>query len=103
VILYRVAPISYRIGHRLLHVSTYGMVNLLAGERIVPELIQDDCTPERVAAEAIGFLTDAPHRSRTEAAVRAMKTSLGQPGATARAARIIVETARGHAAPVATA
>jgi len=102
IILYRVSPLSYRIGHRFLRVSTYGMVNLLAGERIVPELIQDDCTPERVAAEAISFLTDASRRSRTVAAVRAMKTSLGEPGATARAARIIADTARRRAAPAVT-
>ena len=47
VVVYRVAPLTYRIGKPLLHVDTYAMVNLVAGTRVVPELIQDDFTPRR--------------------------------------------------------
>ena len=93
VIMYRLSPLTYRLGKPFVHVDTYGMANLVAGERIVPELIQDDLSAERVAAEAIGFLTDPARHARTVAAVRLVKQRLGEPGATARAARLIAETA----------
>ena len=53
VIVYRVSPLTYLLGRRLVTVDTFGMVNLIAGEKIVPELIQDAFTPEAVAEEAI--------------------------------------------------
>ena len=56
--MYRLSPLTYRLGKPFVHVDTYGMVNLVAGRRVVPELIQDDLPPEAVAAEAVGFLTD---------------------------------------------
>ena len=46
VIVYRVSPLTYQLGRRLVSVNTIGMVNLIAGEQIVPELIQDALTPE---------------------------------------------------------
>ena len=52
VIVYRVSPLTYRAGPALLNVDTFGMVNLIAGSRIVPELIQDAFTPEAVAARS---------------------------------------------------
>jgi lipid-A-disaccharide synthase len=93
VIMYRLSPLTYRLGKRFVHVDTYGMANLVAGERIVPELIQDDLSAERVAAEAVGFLTDPARHARTVAAMRSVRQRLGEPGATARAARLIAEIA----------
>ena len=58
VVVYRLSPLTYRLGRRLVKVDTFAMVNLIAGERIVPELIQDAFTPEAVAREAISMLTD---------------------------------------------
>ena len=49
VIVYRLSPLTYRLGRPLVKVDTFGMVNLIAGERIVPELIQDAFTPAAVA------------------------------------------------------
>ena len=45
-------------------VDTYAMVNLIAGQRVVRELIQDDCTPEAIADEAVRLLTEQDYRSR---------------------------------------
>ena len=59
VIVYRLSALEYWIGRRLVSLDTFGMVNLIAGEKIVPELIQEAFTPEAVAAEAISLLTDA--------------------------------------------
>jgi lipid-A-disaccharide synthase len=64
VIVYRVSPISYQLLRRLVRVDAIGMVNLIAGERIVPELVQDDFTPERVAAETVSLLTDQDRAAR---------------------------------------
>lgn len=96
VIIYRVSPLTYRLGRRFVHVDTFGMANLVAGERVVPELIQDDLTPERLAAETVSFLTDADRKARTSAAMDAVRRRLGEPGATRRAAQLIAEAAAAH-------
>ena len=54
VVVYRLSPLTYRLGKPFVHVDTYAMANLVAGRRVVPELIQDAFTPEAVAAEACG-------------------------------------------------
>jgi lipid-A-disaccharide synthase len=70
VIVYRLSPLTYRLGRRFVRVDTFGMANLVAGRAIVPELIQEAFTPERVAAETIRFLTDAAAAAETRAALR---------------------------------
>ncbi len=79
VVVYRLSPLTYRLGRPLVKVDTFGMVNLIAGERIVPELIQDAFTPDAVADEAVSMLTDGTRapagqrgsRARARAARRA--------------------------------
>lgn len=93
VIVYRLSPLTYALGKRLVKVDTYGMVNLVAGRKIAPELIQDDLTPESVAAHTLRYLTDAAHAEATRDAVREVKTRLGGPGASRRAAEAILEVA----------
>jgi lipid-A-disaccharide synthase len=88
VIVYRLSPLTYAIGRRFVRVRTYGMVNLVAGRRVVPELIQDEFTPEAVAREVVPLLTN---RSRAEAMRRdlaAVRALLGGPGASQRAAEV---------------
>jgi lipid-A-disaccharide synthase len=58
VTFYRVTPLTYAIGKPLVKVPFYSMVNLIAEKRVVPELIQDDMTGERIAAEAAPLLSD---------------------------------------------
>ena len=67
VVVYKVSPLTYRLGKPLVTVDTYAMANLVAGERIVPELMQDGCTPEAVAAETMALLTDRDRWERTRA------------------------------------
>ncbi len=93
VVIYRVSPLTYRLGKRFVHVDTFGMVNLIAGERVVPELIQDDLTPERLAGETIAFLSDPGRSARAERSAALVRQRLGEPGASARAARLIVDVA----------
>jgi lipid-A-disaccharide synthase len=96
VIVYRLSPLTYRLGRRFVRVDTFGMANLVAGRAIVPELIQDAFTPERVAAETIRFLTDADAAAGTRAALRDVREKLGAPGASARAAAAILAVAGGR-------
>jgi len=90
VIVYRVSPFSYRLLRRLVTVETFGMVNLIAGERIVPELVQDAFTPEAVAREAVSMLTDPDRAARIRAGLARVRARLGGPGASRRAAESIM-------------
>ena len=93
VVVYRVAPLTYTLGKPLLHVDTYAMVNLVAGRRVVPELIQDAFTPEATAAEALRVLTDASHAAAVRRDLAAVRAKLGSAGASRRAAEAVIELA----------
>jgi lipid-A-disaccharide synthase len=97
VVLYKLSPITYRLGRRLAQVDMYAMVNLIAGRRIVRELIQDDCTPEAVAEEAVSLLSDRQKRDTMIRDLAAVKGALGGPGASARAADAILDLLRRRA------
>ena len=94
VVVYRLSPLTYKLGKPFVKVSTYAMPNLVAGRTIVPELIQEGFTPERVADEAVSFLTDQQRHARTREALRRVREQLGAPGATGRAADAVLEVAR---------
>lgn len=98
VVVYRLSALTYRLGKPFVKVDTYAMPNLVAGRRVVPELIQHDFTPEHVAGEAVSFLTDPARFSTTCAALREVRGRLGPPGASGRAADAIVEVAAGGGA-----
>ncbi|HEV3139498.1 MAG TPA: lipid-A-disaccharide synthase [Vicinamibacterales bacterium] len=90
VIVYRLSPMTYRIGRRLVTLDTIGMVNLIAGEKIVPELVQDAFTPEAVAREAISMLTDRDRAARVRAGLARVRERLGGHGGSRRAAEAIL-------------
>jgi lipid-A-disaccharide synthase len=94
VIVYRVSPLTYRLGRPLVKVDTFGMVNLIAGEKIVPELIQDAFTPDAVAEQAVSMLTDSARRTRIREGLARVRQRLGGPGASRRAAEAILELVR---------
>ena len=90
VIVYRLSPLTYRLGKRFVKVSTYGMANLVAGRRIVPELIQDAFTPDAVAHETARYFEDAEYAARTRAALAEVRARLGDGGASRRAAEQVL-------------
>lgn len=94
VIVYRLNPLTYSVARRMTKLDTFGMVNLVAEKRIVPELIQSDCTPERIAEEIERYLTDRVLYERTRRELRAMKEKLGGAGSFVRAAEIIAQSLR---------
>jgi lipid-A-disaccharide synthase len=89
VVIYRVSAFTAAVARRLIRTPMIAMVNLIAGRLVVPELIQADFTPERVAAEA-GRLLDSPDaREQMRRDLAEVRERLGPPGAMARAADII--------------
>ncbi|MGE0814843.1 MAG: lipid-A-disaccharide synthase [Vicinamibacterales bacterium] len=94
VVVYKLSPLTYTLGKPLVTVDTYAMANLIAGERIVPELIQDGCTPDAIAAETSALLLDRDRWHRTHARLAETRARLGPPGSTARVASAVLEVAR---------
>ena len=95
VIVYRVSPLTYAIGRRFVRVDNYGMVNLIAGKPIVPELIQERCTASAVAEEIVGYLTDHDRMNQTKASLQIVRERLGGSGASHRAAQAVLKVASG--------
>jgi lipid-A-disaccharide synthase len=91
VIIYRVSPLTYEIGKRLIRVAHIGICNIVAGERVVPELIQDDAEPARIAAEVERMLTDPPYGEAIRTKLLAVREKLGSGGGSAKAARLVLE------------
>jgi lipid-A-disaccharide synthase len=90
VVVYRVAPLTYFIAKRMVKVAHVAIVNLLAGRLVVPELIQGAMTPARIVAEVRKLLDDPELRARQLADLSAVRSGLGEPGASARAAEAVL-------------
>lgn len=80
VTFYKVMPVSWLVGRRLVKVPYLSMVNLIANREIVPELIQHDMTPERLASAARELLISEPLAQRMRADLAAVRASLTAPG-----------------------
>lgn len=93
VIVYRLSPLTYRLVRRFAHVDMAGMVNLIAGETVAPELLQDDLTPEAVADAVVGLLTDPARARDVGEALARVRARLGAAGASRRAAEAIYAVA----------
>jgi lipid-A-disaccharide synthase len=91
VIVYRVSFFSYWIGRLVISVPFIGLVNLVAGEEVVPELIQGDVTPDRLAQEVLDLLDHDERRWEMVKKLHALRETLGQGSASERTARIALE------------
>jgi lipid-A-disaccharide synthase len=90
VVLYKLAWAEYEIAKRIVKVKHIAMPNLLAGQTIYPELIQQAATPQNIAREALSLLDNEPRRKEIQASLRQIMPLLGGPGAIRRAAKAIV-------------
>jgi lipid-A-disaccharide synthase len=100
VVIYRVTPLTALLAKPLLRTAHFSMVNLIAGRRVVPELIQHDFSPERVAGEILRLLRDPKAREELRAGLAEVRQALGPPDAVDRAADFIaalLKTAPGNA------
>jgi lipid-A-disaccharide synthase len=97
VILYRgskIMELEYRLRGMDKKIAYIGLPNILADRMIVPELIQREATPEAIATHALHLLNDPSRRQQARADLRSVKAFLGEPGASARTARLVVDLAR---------
>ncbi len=93
VIGYRLHPLSYLVARALVDVPHVGLVNLVAGERIVPERIQSEFRPEILAADLAAVVVAGAERDRVISALARAAERLGSRGAGERAARAVLEEA----------
>lgn len=91
IVVYRVSPITYWIGKKLVDVPYVSLANFVAGEQIVPELVQDEFNPEKLAEEAFKILEDRQEREGMIRNMNAVKNRLGEGGASGRTARMAIE------------
>ena len=94
VLLYRTTWPTYWIARCLVRVKWIGLVNLVAGRSIVPELIQDEATAERLWQETRRLLTDRHACDEMKDGLRQVREALGEPGASQRAAEVILAECR---------
>lgn len=91
VIVYKVSPLTYFLGKRLVKVQYIGLVNIVAGKAVAPELIQHEANPERTADLTLEYLRDEEKNFRTREELKRLRESLGESGASRRAAGEIAE------------
>ncbi|HEV8660235.1 MAG TPA: lipid-A-disaccharide synthase [Thermoanaerobaculia bacterium] len=92
VVMYRLSPMTYQLAKWLVKLPHFSLVNIVAGKRIVPELLQHDVTGEKIAAAVREVLVDD---DRVRADLAAVKAKLGEKGASRRAAEAIMGVVRG--------
>ena len=89
IALYKTSWTEYQIARRIVKVKYLAMPNLLANEEVFPEFIQTAATPDNLTRAAVELLRDAPRRAQIKVKLAAVIASLGKPGATQRAAKVI--------------
>jgi len=90
VVVYRMQTLSYLLARRLVRVEHIALPNLVAGRRILPELVQEDCRPDRVASELVRFLEDPEARGTAREALLRLRGTLRGDGALRRAAESVL-------------
>lgn len=88
IIIYKLSALSYRLGRLLIRVRYIGLINLIAGRSIIPELIQDEASPEKIAAVVAATLNDPAGLDEMRNALAATVAGLGGSGASRRTADI---------------
>jgi len=94
IVIYKVSALSYLIGRMLISVDHIGLVNIVAGKTVAPELIQHEANPERIAAEVLAILSDNDRRRAIRDELSRIREKLGRPGAAQRAADLALELLR---------
>jgi len=91
VIIYRLSALSYWVGRWMIKVKWIGLANIVAGRRLVPELIQEEARGERIAEEVLKILEDEAYRKEMTAGLAEVGRKLGTPGAAERVAKMALE------------
>ncbi len=91
VLIYRASALTYWVGKRVIKVPFLGLVNLVAEEQVIPELIQHDLTPDRLAHEALKILEGGQKRENMIEKLGMVRERLGRGGASERTAQLAIE------------
>lgn len=94
ILLYKTTVPTYWLARRLINVKWIGLVNLIAGRSVVPELLQDEATPERLIRETDRLLNDRGAYGEMKDSLRQVHRMLGEPGASRRAAQVVLDECR---------
>ncbi len=94
ILLYRTTALTYWLARYLIRVRWIGLVNLVAGRTVVPELIQDDATGQRLYEEALDILDHTSVYDEMKQNLAKVRAALGQPGASARVAEVVLAACR---------
>lgn len=89
IVVYRISWLSWLVGQLLIETPYYGLANLVAGERVVPELLQSDASPQNIARHALEILLDAATAEQIRSKLKETKTKLGEGAASYKAARFV--------------
>ncbi len=90
IIVYKLSFFSWLIARLLIRIDFIGLVNIVSGSMIVPEYIQFQARPSRIAARALDLLEDPSARAEMQSALEEVRKKMGPPGASRRAAEIIL-------------
>lgn len=91
VIIYKLSPLTYQLAKRLVKVPNIGLCNIVAGETVVRELIQDQATAEGIAGEIATILADPSYDATIRGKLGEVRSKLGLGGASVRVARLALE------------
>lgn len=91
VVVYRLSPLSFWLGKRLVKIKHISLANIVAGKQIVPEFIQGDFTADNVVPSLDAFLKDSAKRAELAAGFQKVTGRLGTPGASSRVARLALD------------
>jgi lipid-A-disaccharide synthase len=94
VIIYKLAPVTYQVAKWLVQIEHVGLCNIVAGEAIVQELLQDDASPETIAAEIGMILSDAAYEHAMKVKLATIQGKLGGGGASKNIAELVDQLVR---------
>jgi lipid-A-disaccharide synthase len=90
-VLYKTSPLTYLIAKNLVKIPDIGLVNVVAGRRIVPEFVQSDCRADKISAEALKYFSNRNYREKIAADLKNVRSKLGEKGASQRAAKSAIK------------
>ena len=96
VIVYKMSPLSYEVARRVVKVKHVGLSNIVAGEQVARELIQQEANGTNIAAEVLHILGDSEYRLQLRQGLARVWERIGPPGCSERVARMASEMSRGN-------
>ncbi|MFH1782083.1 MAG: lipid-A-disaccharide synthase [Candidatus Omnitrophota bacterium] len=89
IVIYKTSIVTYLLAKNMINIPNIALVNIVAGKRIVPELVQSDANPGNISKEALSILTDHKLQDQIKKELHLVKGKLGEKGAIDRAAHLI--------------